>query len=67
MSHRARIVKVLADGQPRARTVLEGLARTERDRKAAAALVDYLLALGVIVMRGERRGAVYGLPKGRGR
>lgn len=70
MSHRTRILTVLAElpyqkGKPRglARTVLEGLARTPQDKRAAPALIDYMLALGEIVMLGEKRGAVYGLPK----
>lgn len=73
MKHRARILKVLADlpvqkGMLRglSRNVLEGLARTPEERKAARQLIDYMLALGEIVMLGERRGAVYGLPKKRG-
>ena len=73
MSHRARILKVLASlprngktPQSLPRTVLEGLARTEQDRRAAPQLIDYMIALGELVMHGERRGATYGLPKKRG-
>lgn len=67
MSHRARILKVLShkDSARLPRTVLEGLARTDQDRKAAPALIDYMLALGELKMFGERRGTTYGLAKRR--
>lgn len=67
MSHRSRILKILSprteNGGPRSRTVLEGLARTEQDRRAAEALIDYMLALGEIVMLGHGKGAIYALPR----
>lgn len=72
MTHRSRILKALAQLPPQRgmapglpRTVLEGLARTARDRAAASALIDYMLALGELVMFGGRRGATYGLPRKR--
>lgn len=71
MSHRSRILRIVnprtENGGPRPRSVLEGLARTERDRRAAAALIDYMVALGDLVLIGHARGAVYGLPRGRAR
>ena len=69
MNHRERILKVLADlpvfkrkRGSLSRNVLEGLARTPQEKGAAAALIDYMIAAGEIEMRGERRGATYGLP-----
>jgi hypothetical protein len=71
VSHRGRILRIVnprtENGGPRPRSVLEGLARTDRDKRAASALIDYLVALGELVVIGHARGAVYGLPKGRGR
>lgn len=70
MTHRARILKMLASlptrgRQPQscARTVLEGMARTPQDRHAAAALIDYMLALGELVPYGGPRNRTFGLPR----
>ena len=72
MSHRTRILKVLADlpqpvqrGQPwgLARSVLEGLARTKNEKARARDLIPLMVAAGQLVMRGDKKGAVYGLPK----
>ena len=69
MSHRSRIVKTLRElprlrgrvaGLPR--TVLEGLARTPAEKRAAPELVEYLIASGDLVKHGDRgRGVIYSL------
>lgn len=65
MSHRSRIVRVLSnkDSGKLPRTVLEGLARTPRDKAAASALIDYLIAHGDLVKHGDSRGTTYGLAR----
>ena len=54
-----------ANGGPRARTVLVGLARLPVEQRIAEPLLDLMLAEGTLVMHGERRAATYGLPKGK--
>lgn len=60
-AHWRRVVRVLQDGQARARTVLEGLAEEHRDVRAAGAMIDYMIALGVLRMVGDGKGARYRL------
>lgn len=65
MGLRQRILRVVApdNGGDRKRNVLLGLARTPAQRERANKIIDAMLDAGELVMRGERRGAVYGLPK----
>lgn len=72
MSHRSRILRVLADlpapvrgtGQPGlSRNVLEGLARTKEEKREAVALINYMIAKREIVRYGKKRWTRYGLPR----
>jgi len=54
------------NGGPRAKTILFGLARTDRQKANAQTILDAALFHGKLVMHGKKRGATYGLPKGRG-
>ncbi len=67
MGLRQRILRVVApeSGGDRKRNVLVGLARTEGQRRKAGKIIDAMLAKGELVMRGDKRGAVYGLPRPR--
>ena len=67
MGLRQRILRVVApeSGGDRKRNVLVGLARTDGQRKRAGRIIEAMLERGELVMRGERRGAVYGLPRRR--
>lgn len=55
------------NGGPRPKTVLFGLARTERQKENAQAILDAAIFQGKIVKYGERKDAAYGLPKPRRR
>lgn len=72
MKHRARILTMLANlpvqkRMPRtlSRSVLEGAAKTDTERCAAPALIDYMLAMGELVPHGGPRNRTYGLPNAR--
>jgi hypothetical protein len=69
MGLRQRILRVVApaSGGPRKRSVLEGLARTERQRRGFDQVLKGMLEARELVMYGDRKGARYGLPRRPGR
>lgn len=68
MGLRARILRVVEpeSGGPRKRSVLEGLARSPKQRAQFRQIFAAMLERGELVMLGDRRGARYGLPRTRG-
>jgi hypothetical protein len=66
MGPRARILRVVRPeyGGPRKRSVLVALANG-RGAPDGEALVADMIRRGELVMVGDKRGATYGLPKGR--
>lgn len=67
MGLRQRILRVVLpeSGGDRKRNVLLGLARTPAEKARAGKIIDAMLERGELVMRGAKRGAVYGLPRRR--
>lgn len=67
MGLRARILNILQPefGGPRKRLVLEGLAKHYAYKGDFDALLRRMRDKGEIVMVGSKRGARYGLPKGK--
>lgn len=67
MGLRLRILKAVhpEGGGPRPRRILEAMARTPREKDHAREIVDALIKCGALVMYGDRKGATYGLPKGK--
>jgi hypothetical protein len=63
MGLQARILAVTTETGPRKRSVLEGLCRTDRQRRTFSDIFHRMLESGVLVMFGRRRGATYGPPK----
>lgn len=64
MGLRARILKSVSGVCGNAsKAVLRGQARDERQRTAFPEVLRELLASGELVMYGDKRGAVYGLPR----
>lgn len=55
-----RILAILAEGGPRKKTVLVGIAG---DQKRAETTLRRLIDAGLVVMVGDKRGARYGLAK----
>ncbi len=70
MTHCERILKILGDlptrGRERgslSRAQLEGYAKTPSEKRAASALIDYMLAAGDLVPVGGPRNRTYTLPR----
>jgi hypothetical protein len=63
MGLQARILAVTTETGPRKRSVLEGLCRTDRQRRTFTDIFQRMQDSGALVMFGQRRGATYGPPK----
>ena len=57
-----KVLRVVAESGPRKREVLNGLASHYGE---GPYLIDYLIASGKLAKYGDRRGAIWGLPKRR--
>ena len=67
MGLRSRILKLVHpdNGGPRKRSVLEGSARSVFERENFARCLNLMLERRDLIMYGKRKGAKYGLPKGK--
>ena len=65
MSLRLRILKLVSPTNrgPQKRTILEGQARTPREKANAEQTVADMIERGELAKYGDKRGAKYGLPK----